>query len=162
MTGGTIDSHYDGAQDTVVTNKKSIVPPLMKSIRLVVPCMFTTICMKDSRRLAKNNIRRMLVAIEKSSATKIIVTHGTYTMPDSARYIEAHLKRKDQTVIFTGSFIPIVGFAPSDGSFNLGFAIGQVGMLQPGVYVSMNGRSYRPHEVLKNLRAGKFESIFSI
>lgn len=77
--------------------------------------------MKDSRQLGENDRKEILKAIEESPSNKIIITHGTYTMPDTARYLKANLKRNDQTIILTGSMIPIKGFSPSDGTFNLGY-----------------------------------------
>lgn len=117
--------------------------------------------MKDSRQLTEGNRKEILKTVEESPHQKIIITHGTYTMPDTARYLKANLKRDDQTIIITGSLIPIKGFAPSDGTFNLGYALAQVQTLKLGVYVCMNGRVFTPEEVLKIIQEGRFASIFS-
>lgn len=117
--------------------------------------------MKDSRQMMTGDVRKVLATVEKSPSRHIIITHGTYTMPDTARYMEANLKRKDQTVIFTGSMIPLTGFAPSDAPFSLGFAIAEVQRLPAGIYVCMNGKVFRPHEVIKLLKEGRFASVFS-
>ncbi|MBI5753661.1 asparaginase [Candidatus Peregrinibacteria bacterium] len=121
ITGGTIDSFYDGSKDTAVTNEHSI---------------------------------------ETSKHKKILVTHGTYTMSDTARFLKANLKRKDQVIILTGSMIPINGFSPSDGPFSLGYAIAQLEHLKPGIYVCVNGRVFSPEEVVKVIGEGRFSSIF--
>ena len=160
ITGGTIDSHYDGSKDTVVTNKESTIPAFIKSLKLYNKTEFTTICMKDSRELKNEDLKNIVKTVEKSPHQKIIVTHGTYTMPDSARFLKAKLKRADQTIIFTGSTIPIAGFAPSDGPFNLGYAIAQLQHLKPGIYVSMNGKIFSPQEVMKVMSEARFASIF--
>lgn len=117
--------------------------------------------MKDSRQLTEAGRKEILKVIKESPHQKIIITHGTYTMPDTARYLKANLKRNDQTIILTGSMVPIKGFAPSDGTFNLGYAIAQVQTLKPGIYVCMNGRVFTPEEVLKLIQEGRFASIFS-
>ena len=91
----------------------------------------------------------MLIADAEESY--ILITHGTYTMPDTARYLEAHLGKIDKTIILTGSMIPIIGFSPSDAGFNLGFAIASFTGLPSGVFVSMNGRNFSPSEVMKML-----------
>lgn len=96
----------------------------------------------------------------KSLHKKVIITHGTYTMPDSAKFLKANLKRKDQTIIFTGSMIPLLGFAPSDAPFNLGYAIARVQELKAGIYVAMNGKIFMPEEVVKLLSEGRFISVF--
>lgn len=122
---------------------------------------FTEVCMKDSRELTKKDLRNVLVAVEKSKAQKILITHGTYTMPDTARYLTKNLKRDDQTVVITGSMIPLEGFSPSDAGFNLGYSLAQVKTLLPGVYVCMNGRVFDPDEVIKQLNEGRFGSVFN-
>ena len=159
ITGGTIDSYYEGTKDTAVPLKESSIPNLFNLIKPYNDVVFTQVCMKDSRDLDKNDMKQVLDVIEKSKQKKIIVTHGTYTMPDTARYLEANLKRKDQVIILTGSIIPISGFSPSDGPFNLGFAFAKLFDLKPGIYVSMNARIFSPKEVIKVSKEGKFSSI---
>lgn len=160
MTGGTIDSHYDGSKDTAVPNKESVIPSFIESLKLYHDAEFTTVCMKDSRDLNPKDLENVLNTIEKSPHTKIIITHGTYTMSDTARFLKANLKRKDQTIVLTGSVIPINGFSPSDGPFSLGYAIAQLEHLKPGVYVAMNGKVFSPEEILKSISEARFYSIF--
>ncbi|MEW5996447.1 MAG: asparaginase domain-containing protein [Candidatus Micrarchaeota archaeon] len=159
MTGGTIDSYYDARTDTAVPRSESVIPGYFRNMRLYGKIDFTQVCMKDSRQLTSKDRSKILRAIEKSKSRKIIVTHGTYTMPDTARFLEKKLKRRDQAIILTGSMIPMDGFVFSDGPFNLGFALSQVRMLKPGVYVCMNGRIFAPEDVIKSLYEGRFSSI---
>ncbi len=91
ITGGTIDSFYDGIRDTAVTNKHSVVPDYIRSLRLYEKPIFTEVCMKDSRALTSQDRAGIVKAIKKSTSNKIIITHGTYTMPDTARYLKANL-----------------------------------------------------------------------
>jgi len=161
ITGGTIDSYYEPTKDTAVPNAKSIIPEFIKSLKLYPKVQFTIVCMKDSRQLTQADQKKVLQVIEKSKSKKIIVTHGTYTMPDTARFLKANLKRKDQTIILTGSMIPISGFAPSDGPFSLGYAVAQLEHLPVGVYVCMNGRVFQPEEVTKIIHEGRFTSLFN-
>jgi L-asparaginase len=160
ITGGTIDSFYDGTRDTVVPNKKSVIPDFVKSLKLHEKIEFTEVCMKDSRSLTRTDLINILKKIQKSPHNKIIITHGTYTIPDTARYLKANLKRDDQTIVFTGSLIPLVGFSPSDASFNLGYSIAKVQDLPNGIYVCMNGKVFEPDEVTKLIYEGRFVSIF--
>jgi len=161
MTGGTIDSVYDGIRDTAVPRSHSIIPSYIGNLRLYTKTLFTEICMKDSRALSKDDMKKLCREVDKSPAKKIIITHGTYTMPDTARFLEANLKTKDKTIVLTGSMIPLEGFSPSDAGFNLGYSLSQVQILPKGVYVCMNGKSFSPKEVLKVLQEGRFDSIFS-
>lgn len=162
MTGGTIDSYYNGTHDTVETLLHSSIPDYVKTLKLPSKIKFTEVCMKDSRDLNLNDLSYIVKAIKKSPYKKVIITHGTYTMPDTAKYLKANLKKNDQTVVFTGSMIPLLGFAPSDASFNLGFAISQVNELPNGVYVCMNGAVFSPEEVAKLLYEGRFISVFDM
>ncbi|MFA6131069.1 MAG: asparaginase domain-containing protein [Patescibacteria group bacterium] len=160
ITGGTIDSFYDGTKDTVTPLLHSGLPAFIRSLKLSENIVFTEICMKDSRALTKNDMLRVARTIQKSPHKKIIITHGTYTMPDTAKIVKANLERNDQTIIFTGSMIPLMGFAPSDAPFNLGYSIARVQELTSGIYVAMNGRVFSPEEVAKLLYEGRFISVF--
>lgn len=164
ITGGTIDSIWSGAQDTVMVSEHSVLPEyfeeLSRNLKFYEKISFSEICMKDSRAISEEDRKNVLKTIEESKASKIIITHGTYTMPDTARFLKDNLKRTDQTIILTGSMVPIKGFDFSDGPFNLGFAFAQVQKLEPGIYVCMNARVFTPEEVAKNIEEGKFYSVF--
>ncbi len=160
LTGGTIDSHWEGKVDTTVVNDHSDLPKYFKQLFLYVDLEFKEICMKDSRKLTEEDIDNILAVIEQSPYSKIIITHGTYTMPDTGRIIKANLKRKDQAIVLTGAMAPLRGFDGSDAAFNLGYAIAKVQQLESGVYICMNGRTFTSEEVAKNLSEGKYFSVF--
>jgi L-asparaginase len=87
ITGGTIDSYYEATKDTAVPNKESIIPEYIQSIKpFDLDAEFTTVCMKDSRDITSEDRNQILKTIEDSSHNKILITHGTYTMPDTARF----------------------------------------------------------------------------
>lgn len=92
ITGGTIDSYYDGTKDTAVPNKESIIPGFIRNLKLPIEHIFTTVCMKDSRAITDENRNAIIKTIEESEVEKFIITHGTYTMPDTARYLKTHLR----------------------------------------------------------------------
>ena len=161
LTGGTIDSHYDPTRDTAVPNDKSVIPSFTEGLKLYNKIKFTEICMKDSRDITLNDQKNILKILENSPCLKVLITHGTYTMPDTARYLEANLKRKDQTIILTGSMIPLQGFSPSDAPFNLGYSFAQLEYLKKGIYICMNGRTFSPNEVVKTIKEGRFSSIYN-
>lgn len=161
ITGGTIDSEYDGSRDTAVPSKESVIPSFIRGLKLYDKSEFTTVCMKDSRALKRKDLLSIRNAIEKSKHKNILITHGTYTMPDTARFLVANLKRKDQVIVLTSSIIPIKGFSPSDGPFNLGYAISKLQDLSAGIYVAVNGRVFSPEEVIKVISEARFSSIFN-
>lgn len=160
ITGGTIDSFYDGTVDTVKPNEKSVLPDYIKSLKLYEEVAFSEICMKDSREITQDDLAAVLRAIEESEAENIIVTHGTYTMPDTARFLRANLKESKKRIVLTGSMIPMSGFTGTDGPFNLGFSMASALTLEPGIYVCMNGKVFSHDEVAKDIAEGRFYSIF--
>jgi len=92
----------------------------------------------------------------KSPEDKIVITHGTDTMVETARVLGEHIK--DKTIVLTGAMVPYA-FGSSDGLFNLGSALSFVQALPPGVYIAMNGRYFTWDHVRKNRERGEFEEI---
>lgn len=161
FTGGTIDSYYEVTKDTVVPNKETTVPAFLDSLKSYnTDLEYTTVCMKDSREITDEDRNQIIKTIEESQNDKILITHGTYTMPDTARFIKANLKRNDQVIVLTGSMVPLMGFSPSDAPYNLGYSIAKLQDLENGVYVCINSHVFSPDEVAKNLSEGKFTSIY--
>ena len=161
LTGGTIDSYFDGTKDTAVPNEHSIVPKFVSILKLYEECEFTEVCMKDSRELNETDRKNILDAVASSEAERIIITHGTYTLPDTARYLQANLKDHGKVIIFVCSMIPLEGFTPTDAGFNIGYAVAKSQELAEGIYVCMNGRIFTPDEVVKILSEGRFGSIYT-
>lgn len=163
ITGGTIDSYFDSIKDAVTPLKKSVLPDFLKSLQTEDKFFFHEVCMKDSRSLSGTDLKNILKSIEKLNSKRIIITHGTYTMPDTARFLSANLKDKDKdkVIILTGSMIPLTGFSPSDAPFNLGYSVASVKTLKPGIYVCMNGQIFNPKEVAKRISEGRFVSVFN-
>ena len=92
----------------------------------------------------------------KSKENKIIITHGTDTMAETAKLLSQKLQGK--TIVITGAMIPYK-FGSSDGLFNLGSAMAFVQTLPAGVYVVMNGRHFNANDVRKNKETGVFEEL---
>ena len=91
---------------------------------------------KDSRSITDEDRQLLVDKIKASSAEKIIVTHGTFTMEDTAKYIGK--LNLNKTIVLVGSFI--LGTSKNtDAPFNLGYAACSVQFLKPGVYIAMNG-----------------------
>ena len=161
LTGGTIDSYYDGSKDTAVPSEHSVIPKFIKILKLYEECTFSEICMKDSREIDENDRKNILHEVENSESKRIIITHGTYTLPDTARYLKANLKEINKTIIFTCSMIPLDGFNLNDAGFNLGYAVAKSQDLKEGVYVCINGRIFSPEEIMKVISEGRFSSVYT-
>lgn len=161
LTGGTIDSRWDPKQDTAVVSEHSTLPEYFDGLNLYEELTINEVCMKDSRALTPEDLKTILKAIEDSPSQRVLVTHGTYTMPDTARYLKVNLKLKDKVVILTGSMTPLRGFDFSDAGFNLGFAVAKLQDLKSGVYLAMNGKVFSADEAAKSITEGKFYSVFT-
>lgn len=148
-TGGTIDSYYDPDQCTVLCFEQSVLPEHL-SKHAGVPAgnvRFSQLCMKDSRTINDDDRAEMAVAISDSEEHAIVLTHGSFTVFETARYLaEQHMRFIDKTVVLTGALRPIDGFTYSDGLFNLGAAALAAQCASAGVYVCIEGRLFQPDE----------------
>jgi L-asparaginase len=160
LTGGTIDSIFDAAQDMVVVNDSSSIDEYLTStVRPHFSISKEILTMKDSRDITDNIRAELVSSIEKSEHKHFIVTHGTYTMADTANYLKNNCNLNGKTVVLTGSMYPLKGFSPSDAPFNIGFAAGSLLLAESGIYLAMNGRLFGADEAVKNVDAGKFEAV---
>lgn len=160
ITGGTIDSEWNVLTDTVSPVAESVIPKYVNGLQLPHEISYEIVCMKDSRSLTPVDLENVAQAIVNSDASKFIVTHGTYTMPDTARYLRARVG-DGKAVVLTGSMIPLTGFTMSDAGFNLDFSIRAIEALTSGVYVAMNGQLFESTEVMKVISEGAFRSVHS-
>jgi L-asparaginase len=85
---------------------------------------------------------------------RILITHGTGTMVETARVIAHRVSGK--TVVLTGAMVPYA-FGRSEGLFNVGSALSFTQVLPPGVYVAMNGQHFPWGRVCKNKKTSVFE-----
>lgn len=115
-----------------------------------------TLMMIDSLEMTDQD--RELIGHQCNSCEedKIVITHGTDTMAETAKMLAEKVKNK--TVVLTGAMIPIK-FGSSDGLFNLGSALAFAQSLPYGVYVAMNGRYFHWDNVRKNKETGVFEEV---
>jgi L-asparaginase len=73
-----------------------------------------------------------------------------------AETAKALLGLPNKTVVLTGSMQP-ARFRNTDAVFNVGFALGVVQVLPPGVYLAINGRVFDAAHVRKNRERRHFE-----
>ena len=154
VTGGTFDKEYDELRGRLFFKDTHVQEMLAKG-RSRVPVAIQTLMMIDSLDMTEADRAAVVDACRQAREERLVVTHGTDTMVETARAVaEAHLTGK--TVVFTGAMIPYA-FGSSDGLFNLGSALSFAQVLPPGVYVAMNGEHFRWNEVRKNRDVGVFE-----
>lgn len=113
------------------------------------------ICSKDSRDINKEDLENLKNEILSTDHKNILITHGTFTMTDTGKFLESF--NLDKKIILTGAMIPIIGFSISDASFNLGFSIASFKSVVDGVFICMNGGVFKPEQVQKNTELLRFE-----
>lgn len=155
ITGGTFDKEYNELNGQLYF-KDTHLQELLNLGRSQVPVEIRTLMMIDSLEMTDHD--RALIAHQCNSCEedKIVITHGTDTMAETAQVLAEKVKNK--TVVLTGAMIPIK-FGSSDGLFNLGSALAFVQSLPYGVYVAMNGRYFNWDNVRKNKETGVFEEV---
>jgi L-asparaginase len=155
ITGGTFDKEYNELNGQLFF-KDTHLNEMLKLGRSRVETEVRTLMMVDSIELSQQDRELIAMNCFKANEDKIIITHGTDTMVETAAVIAE--KVKDKTIVLTGAMIPYK-FGSSDGLFNLGAAIAFVQTLPVGVYISMNGRIFNWNNCRKNKVKGEFEEI---
>jgi L-asparaginase len=155
VTGGTFDKEYNPLDGQLYFNGTH-VPEMLKLGRSRLPVHIKTVMMIDSLSMSETDRKKILAECQSSAEDKILITHGTDTMTETARLLGQHITNK--TIILTGAMVPYA-FGSSDGLFNLGSALAFLQTLPPGVYISMNGRYFHWINVRKNKDIGLFEEL---
>ncbi|MDZ7288495.1 MAG: asparaginase [candidate division KSB1 bacterium] len=155
ITGGTFDKEYDEINGTLYF-KDTHVRDMLKHGRCRLNVHLRTVMMIDSLEMTEADREILLQNCRKSPENKIVITHGTDTMVETAKFLGKAIT--DKTIVLTGAMIPYA-FGSSDGMFNLGSALSFVQILPPGVYIAMNGKYFAWDNVRKNRERGEFEEM---
>ncbi|HTP36494.1 MAG TPA: asparaginase domain-containing protein [Candidatus Acidoferrales bacterium] len=154
-TGGTFDKEYNEITGELFF-KSTHTGDMLALGRCLLPVEFETLMMIDSLQMTAADRESILARCRAVAERRIVITHGTDTMPETSVVLGKGLKGSGKTVVLTGAMVPYK-FGSSDGMFNLGTALAFVQTLPPGVYVAMNGRWFPWHSVRKNKKKGIFE-----
>jgi L-asparaginase len=155
ITGGTFDKEYDELHGRLYF-KDTHIHEMLRLGRCRLDVAVRTLMMVDSLDMSDADRALILENCRQAPEERIVVTHGTDTMVETARVLAEGLTGK--TVVLTGAMIPYA-FGSSDGLFNLGSALSFAQALPPGVYIAMNGRCFAWDNVAKNRSAGIFEPL---
>lgn len=157
VTGGTFDKEYNELNGELFF-KDTHLPEMLKLGRSRLDIEARTLMMVDSLAMTEADRQDILKNCKQAGTDKILITHGTDTMVQTAQVLASGGGGKDKTIILTGAMIPYK-FGSSDGLFNLGAALAFVQVLPAGVYIVMNGQYFTWDNVRKNKRIGEFEAI---
>jgi L-asparaginase len=157
ITGGTIDKEYDPLTGGL-TFSKSHLSNMLNQVRCKIRFILEEVMLKDSLQMVAEDREEILKECIRCPENKIIVTHGTDSMVETAQVLGTQIK--DKTVVLVGAMIPYA-FGASDALFNLGCAFSAVQALPNGVYITMNGKIFHWDNVRKNRQSGEFEELSS-
>lgn len=150
-TGGTIDKQYfDALSDYQISD--TMVARLLEIGRVTARFELVEVARKDSLELDDADRARIVEAVSASSATRVVVTHGTDTMTLTAAALELV---SGKTIVLVGALTP-ARFAESDAAFNLGMAFATAQVAPPGVWITMNGQVFPAARARKDRAAGAF------
>ena len=154
-TGGTFDKEFNEINGKLFF-KETHLYELLQLGRSQLDVKIETLMMVDSLQMSESEKKYIVEKCKNEPTSRIIITHGTDTMVDTAQLIAKYIPNK--TIILTGAMIPIK-FGSSDGLFNLGSALSFIQVIDSGVYITMNGRYFKWDNVIKNKKLGIFERI---
>jgi len=153
-TGGTIDKAYFDSLSTYQVGETQVAH-MLNEARVAAPWRLIELLRKDSLELTDEDRATLRQTIAALDSDRIVVTHGTDTMTESAKALAGIA---DKTIVLTGALAP-ARFSESDATFNLGMAFAAVQCLPAGVYIAMNGQVFRGDQVRKDREQGKFVAV---
>ncbi len=155
-TGGTIDKVYFDASSEYEVGEPT-VPHVFRESGVTLPWRLESLFRKDSLEMTDEDRAIIRSACEQAPETRILVTHGTDTMCETAAFLTGI---PGKTIVLTGALAP-ARFRVTDAIFNLGLALGAVQSMPAGVFLAMNGTVFPAGKVRKNRDQGKFEPVES-
>jgi L-asparaginase len=153
-TGGTIDKIYFDDLSQFEVGESQIQHILHEGLVAfdyeVVPLLH-----KDSLEVTDEDRETLRDFIINDDAERYVVTHGTDTMPDTAK---ALADIDGRTIVLTGALTP-ARFKSTDAMFNVGMAVATAQVAPPGVYIAMSGQVFEAGHVRKNREENRFEEL---
>jgi len=151
-TGGTIDKvYFDRKSEYQVGDPQA--KGVLERANVVLDYEVESILRKDSLDFTDEDRELVRKKVASTPLKRVVITHGTDTMIDTAKVLE---NISGKTIVMTGSMYP-AQFRDSDAVFNIGCAITAAQILEPGVYIVMNGRIFKPDHIRKNAELNRFE-----
>ncbi|HBQ44228.1 MAG TPA: asparaginase [Thiomicrospira sp.] len=157
VTGGTLDKDYNVLTGELVFTQTHL-PEMLAQANCQLPIKQTVLMLKDSLELTNNDRQTILTACEKSNCHYIVITHGTDTMVDTAKFLNTSKEIVNKVIIITGAMRPFK-LGNSDALFNLGCALSMAKIARCGVYIAMNGVLFDADNVKKDTAKGLFTAL---
>ena len=159
-TGGTIEKVYHEPTGAAV-NQESKIKKYLERLRLPdTEIEAVSLLNKDSLEMTDGD-RDLVLNVVKAKLrdpAPLVITHGTDTMIETGRHLEAGLTGLSVPVILTGAMTPL-GFENTDGLQNLTEALFATRFLPPGLWLVMHNQAWPVGKVRKNRELAQFEAV---
>ena len=153
-TGGTIDKVYFDAMSRFEVGE-TVVGKILREGGVTFEFEVIPLMRKDSLEMSDSDRAAIRAAAAAREERRIIVTHGTDTMVDTARALS---DIAGKTIVLTGALSP-ARFQASDAVFNIGMAVAAAQTCPPGVWIAMSGQVFAYDQVRKNRSLNRFEAL---
>ena len=165
--GGTIDKDYPKLTSGYAFEfgEESAAERILKNHpNMAITFDFKSICKKDSLEITQQDREALansivdIVEKERQKIPRIVVTHGTDTMIETALLVTRYLSQRNLTAViaFTGATKP-ERFVDSDTSFNVGCAIGATSCYSGlAALICMNGNVIPAEDCIRDEDSGIF------
>lgn len=170
-TGGTITGcapEYPEIEELAksFSDSTDIKKYLTLSFKIHADYSMKAICNKDSREITTNDrdvLREEILQAHQAGVRHILITHGTYTMPDTGLYLINHLPEDvlhAMCIVITGAMYPM-NLEGGDGLLNLGAAVSSLINADHalGVIICMHGKNWHPGAIQKDAKNLIFREI---
>jgi len=154
--GGTIDKDYPRTTMGYAFEIDEPAAIRVLTVAQVEGWRCESVCKKDSTEITTEDRESLVMSIRRAPERRIVVTHGTDTMIETAQFVEASGAAVGKSVAFVGAMKP-ERFKDSDATFNVGVAVGVTDVLPPGsVVVCMGGRAIPAARCMRDLDSGRY------
>jgi L-asparaginase len=157
LTGGTIDSSYNELTGELDYGGGTHIGAMLDQARSRLDIEVEELMMLNSLDITDEQRQQILQACAKAEQDKVVITHGTYTIVETAKLLGGSAP-EGKTIVLIGAMIPYT-FGNSDALFNLGTALAAVQTMPAGVYIAMNGKIFDWDKVVKNRQLGEFQAV---
>eukprot|EP00928_Gymnodinium_smaydae_P055192 TRINITY_DN38789_c0_g1_i1.p1 TRINITY_DN38789_c0_g1~~TRINITY_DN38789_c0_g1_i1.p1 ORF type:complete len:180 (-),score=37.26 TRINITY_DN38789_c0_g1_i1:137-676(-) len=162
-TGGTIDKDYPRATSGYAFE---IDEPAARRVLSELPFLavrheVVSVCRKDSSEISDEDREAVSAAVRSAAGSRVVVTHGTDTMIETALFVLRSGAAAGKVVAFTGAMKP-ERFKDSDASFNIGAAVAATSAVSPpsdgqgAVVICMGGNVIDCRRCRRDLETGYF------
>ena len=153
-TGGTIDKlYFDALSEFQIGDP--VIGGILQQMNVGFDYQVDELMRRDSLDMTDEDRRQVQRQVCESEAQHVLIMHGTDGMVETADWLGGF---DNKMIVLTGALQP-AAFSDSDAIFNIGFAVGALQALSPGVYVAMNGQIFAADNVIKNRTKHRFESL---